>query len=216
MGVYVKTTRYTRYKPRNTSKTGEFSVTRMKNQNALQGKVVLLEFCWNEYLKSVKTLENNRKNVPLQELETKYAKPYSSLLKKIKRNTEVVISDLIFSTLLFESDEDKEKVCEVIFTILDGKKDVLAEISSVLYSEFDIRKALEILYNKMLLQIWEEAYIPYWDQHCSLQEKDTVIWNDLLQMKWNRGLNMWESLDGSAVTIMFPPSAGLLERMKDE
>lgn len=101
--------------------------------------------------------------------------------------------------------------------IIDEEKaaGTFREIARAVFEEYDADKALDIAAEKLHPRIWLEAYPEYWLKHCII-ENDRPIWNDLIQMRWNSDLQIWESRDGTSVTIMLPPTAELIEREREK
>ncbi len=64
-------------------------------------------------------------------------------------------------------------------------------------------------------KIWYEAYSPYWLLHCKpVTDRDTetefTYYNDLIDMYWAWKWQEWKKKGEYAVTIMFPPTKGLV------
>ena len=100
-------------------------------------------------------------------------------------------------------------------TLADEKSGLEAVLLYTVFEEYDADKALDIAAEKLHPRIWLEAYPEYWLKHCII-ENDRPIWNDLIQMRWNSDLQIWESRDGTSVTIMLPPTAELIEREREK
>lgn len=64
-------------------------------------------------------------------------------------------------------------------------------------------------------EIWYEAYAPYWLEHCTPvsltdAEAEFTCYNDLIDMYWAGKWQEWKKKDELAVTIMLPPTKGLI------
>ncbi|MFR5517274.1 MAG: hypothetical protein ACLTIW_09770 [Blautia sp.] len=178
-----------------------------------------MEFSWGDYLGDIKKLRKNKENVPIEILKTKYAEPYNELLEKIRRETEKILFQFIFGGILMRKDEPEERdaFLRKAQAIIDEEKaaGTFREIARAVFEEYDADKALDIAAEKLHPRIWLEAYPEYWLKHCII-ENDRPIWNDLIQMRWNSDLQIWESRDGTSVTIMLPPTAELIEREREK
>lgn len=178
-----------------------------------------MEFSWGDYLGDIKKLRKNKENVPIEILKTKYAEPYNELLEKIRRETEKILFQFLFGGILMRKDEPEER--DAFFrkaqAIIDEERaaGTFREIARAVFEEYDADKALDIAAEKLHPRIWLEAYPEYWLEYCII-ENDRPIWNDLIQMRWNSDLQIWESRDGTSVTIMLPPTAELIEREREK
>ena len=64
-------------------------------------------------------------------------------------------------------------------------------------------------------KIWYETYAPYWLKHCRpVSERDDeaefTYYNDLIDMYWVGKWQEWKRKDKWEVTIMLPPTKGLV------
>jgi hypothetical protein len=65
------------------------------------------------------------------------------------------------------------------------------------------------------LKIWYEAYVPYWLKHCHQvsdrdDEAEFTYYNDLIDMHWVGKWQEWKRKGKWEVTIMLPPTKGLV------
>lgn len=65
------------------------------------------------------------------------------------------------------------------------------------------------------LKIWYEAYAPYWLKHCHPvadhdDEAEFTYYNDLIDMHWVGEWQEWKRKDKWEVTIMLPPTKGMI------
>lgn len=65
-------------------------------------------------------------------------------------------------------------------------------------------------------RIFYEGYGPYWLKHCQLvddrdDETEFSFYNDLIDMYWTGAWQEWKRKGKWEVTIMLPPTAGLLQ-----
>lgn len=167
------------------------------------------DFTWKEYLEKLEKLKKNREKVPLEELKTKYKKPYTELLQDIKEKTEIMLLHFLFEGLPFNMSEKAEWqafVDRVNEAIREEKQaGTFREISRAVFKDYDPDKALDIAARTIWPRIWYRAYAPYWLKHCR-KDKDGRSWNDLIQMRWRQEWQIWEAQDGRSWRIMLPPS----------
>lgn len=170
-------------------------------------------FEWEDYLKRIQILKKNREQVPLEELRTKYKRPYTALLQDIKKKTEVMLFHSLIDGLPFNNNEKEEWRAfslRVKKAFQEEKRcGTFRRITQAVFHEYDPDKALEISALTLWPRIWYQAYGPYWLKHC-IKQDNGEIWNDLIQMKWNSGTQTWRSKDGSSCSLMLPPTEELL------
>ena len=174
-----------------------------------------MEFSWEDYLEDIKKLRKNKEGVPIEILKTKYAQPYNELLEKIRRETEKILFQFLFGGILIRKDEPEER--DAFFrraqAVIDEERaaGTFREIAKAVFDEYDAEKAIGVAAEKLHPRIWLEAYPEYWLKHC-VTENDRSIWNNLIQMRWNSDLQVWESENGASVMLMLPPTEELIEK----
>lgn len=181
-----------------------------------------MEFTLHEYEELLQKLRKNRENVPLEQLKTKYAKPYNELLQKIKKHTSKIMLQFLFSGMPLKprTKEDPEdaavsrRFLEAAKRIINEEQQagVFGEISRAVFLEYSIEKALDIAAEKIYPRILYEAYAPYWLRHCSIRMDQGYIYNDLIQMMWVPKWNVWISHDGTELMLMLPPTMELIKK----
>lgn len=130
---------------------------------------------------------------------------------------EMVKSYLLSSMPISEKDADgpvAKAVIDSIRVIFDSH---MAEIKQAA-KEYELTEDAEALAISLLpirTQIWYEAYGPYWLYHCkpvevSDSETEFTYYNDLIDMYWAWRWQEWKKKDEWCVTIMLPPTKGLL------
>ena len=105
-------------------------------------------------------------------------------------------------------------------------KTLIAEVQSVINAHMpEIRRAaneymttedLDALILALLPahdEIWYRAYGPYWVKHCKPDDSDPAytFYNDLIGMYWDWRHQLWRKKDEICVTIMLPPTRGLID-----
>lgn len=166
-----------------------------------------MEFTMQEYRKNVELLRKNKENVPLEELKTKYAKGYEKLRCKIKQQTEeCVISIISAGMLIFKDDQDEiREVKRRIQEIIDQKSEIRREIGRLVFTSYDIDRAMNLAADKIATPCFEQAYAPYFRSKCH-QEGDTFICDLLPGMTWNKEYRVWIGKDNSFTVMLAPIS----------
>ncbi len=183
-----------------------------------------MTFDWNRYCKNVEILRNNKEKVDPKLLKTKYAAPYKKLLNILKAETEEMIKNATFSGMPFADDLKMEDPLVQTFVktaneILHDKNNdgVNKEVSRAVFKEYNPDKALEIIYEKVVPDIYYKAYAPYWLKHCRIVTGEKKIWNDLIDMSWDEKLGVWVSDDGMSFRGILPPTQELIDKeMKEQ
>lgn len=164
-----------------------------------------MDFSMDEYRENVEKLRKNKEKVPLEILKTKFAKGYRDLVCRIKNQTEMLIILQISAGMLIL----KEDQCEIkeitnrIQKIIDQEKMIMIKIGHLIFSEYDIDKAMELATEKIAYPCFREAYAPYFRKKC--HQEDGIFKCDLLPgMIWNPENEIWISPDGR-FTLMLPP-----------
>lgn len=172
-----------------------------------------MDFSMEEYRKNVEILRKNKENVPLELLKTKYAKGYGELVCRIKKQTETLIILQISAGMLILKEDLKEfqAVTSRIQEIINQEKMAMKEIGRLIFSEYDIDKAMDMAAEKIAIPCFEEAYAPYFRSKC-YQEGETFTCDLLPGMKWNQEHRVWIGEDGS-FTLMLPPISDEREDM---
>lgn len=107
----------------------------------------------------VKKLKNNDDNVPRQELETKYEKPYKKLKHDIKELAEKILYSLLFDGLFIFRDDEGYALIEEIrkFADEENKNGIGKKLRKILVSEYDVDKFIDevLLYREKIWDIYE-------------------------------------------------------------
>jgi len=102
--------------------------------------------------------------------------------------------------------------------VVDGIKAVfdahMSEIRKAIkrYLDDDDQDAFFIALLPFHNKIWYEAYSPYWLLHCKpdTSDPDYTYYNDLIDMYWHWKHQLWSKKEECCVTIMLPPTRGLV------
>ena len=111
-------------------------------------------------------------------------------------------------------DSDLDTVADSIRLILNRHmKDIRAAVSGYLGDDDQDAFFLSLL--PIHLKIWYEAYAPYWLEHCRPvsdrdDEAEFTYYNDLIDMYWVGEWQGWKRKGKWEVTIMLPPTKGLV------
>ena len=177
-----------------------------------------MENLYQECLKNLEKLRKNRENVPSEMLRTKYRVPYQNLLLQIKSATKNLVHAYIFSALVFNPAEKGaiQEFTDRANRILKEEEDAgtFRKISHAVFLEYDLKKALDIVADKIIPRIWLEAYADYWLSHC-IRRNGCPIYNDLIKMEWDDKLQLWVGPDKASWTLMLPPTRDLMDAEKE-
>ncbi len=187
-------------------------------------------FDYGKWVENIGRLKKNRQNVPEDILRTKYAGPYNALLSEIRKQTREMILDCTLSGFPImkewedeEFPEDKKDVETIILKInstfeLARISGSMKRIHDAVFREYDPQKAMGIA-GQIREDIEREAYLPYWQKHCSLQDEGRVIYNDLVGMEW-ASKNLWKATGEKwCAIITWPPPEEMIKKAegrKDE
>ncbi len=114
-----------------------------------------------------------------------------------------------------------DKGSQAVRAVTDGIKTILnihmPEIKTAAkrYLDDDDQDAFFLALLPYRYKIWYEAYSPYWLLHCHLvTDHDSVTeftyYNDLIDMYWAWEWQEWKKKEQYSVTIMLPPTRGLV------
>lgn len=185
----------------------------------------MAEFDYEKWKSDIEKLKKNREHVPEDLLRTKYAKGYNKLLEEIREGTEAMVRYMLISGLLIEADwddsennPDGKKAVDDLITRIESTINLakiagtFRRISYAATRDYDPEAAMELA-ESIRETIDREAYAPYWEKHCSLQENGTVIWNDLISMRWLKN-NTWIALNERSWRLAWPPPKKMVEAIK--
>lgn len=158
----------------------------------------------NEISKNLEKLKNNKMRVPLEILKTKYRKSYVQLLQEIKEESIIYIRNYLIGNFEILEKENQEKFLKIFQKIIDEEngKGTFKKISFIIFEEYDIGKAIQVLEEEVLPRM-EEAYLPYWYEHCV--EKNGKIYNSIINLYWNEYYHLWTNEDCSIYQDTYPP-----------
>lgn len=104
------------------------------------------------YLKKLTSLKRNKEQVPLDQLKTKYRKPYEQLKQELKAMTEDMLYMIVLSGIKIPREQAQEWERKVNETI--EASGLLAEISHAVYRDQDIGQILGLA-QKLKRLVWE-------------------------------------------------------------
>lgn len=163
--------------------------------------------------KAIQKLRKNRENIPLEILKTRYAVAYQKLLEDIRDMVTELVKRTLAQGLPFRAEDldAKEEFLNGFQRILEeeARKGVFREIGHAVFQEYDLCEALEIA-EQVWVRIRREAYGPYWVSHC--HEDKGRIYNDIIDMVWDRENKIWVDTGDGRVTLMLPPSMELFDQ----
>jgi hypothetical protein len=127
---------------------------------------------------------------------------------------ELAKSYLLSGMPIARSDEESpvmDAIVERIKAIFDvHMPDIRTAIKR--YLDDDDQDAFFIALLPIHNKIWYEAYSPYWLLHCEpdSSDPDYTFFNDLINMYWHWKNQLWSKKEEFCVTIMLPPTRGLV------
>ena len=112
--------------------------------------------------------------------------------------------------------DDSGGLVGIIQRIIDDEKKSISKAIKEFMSEADTDSFLLSLL-PVYFRIRYEAYAPYWLSHCkSVEDADSEVeftyYNDLIDMYWAGAWNEWKRKGEWCVTVMLPPTKGLMIR----
>ena len=137
----------------------------------------------------------------------------------MRTDVNELIKDYLLSAMpILEKEADgpvAKAVIDSIRVIFDAHMPEIKQAAK----EYAVSEDLETLAISLLpirTQIWYEAYGPYWLSHCKPvtdhdSETEFTYYNDLIDMYWAWKWQEWKKKDEWCVTIMLPPTKGLLQ-----
>ena len=130
---------------------------------------------------------------------------------------DIVKGFLLSGTPIAKTDENSDLANDVIDSIRLIFDAHMPEIRAAAkeYMKTEDLDALVLSLLPVHNKIWYEAYAPYWLSHCKpVDDRDTeaefTYYNDLIDMYWVGKWQEWKRKGEFAVTIMLPPTKGLL------
>lgn len=132
-----------------------------------------------------------------------------------KDEVNKLVKDFLFSGMpIAKEDEDGAALNPVVDAIKDIFDKHMPEIR-IAAEEYATTEDLDALILSLLPVhnlIWYEAYGPYWLSHCKpvSDDPDYTFFNDLIDMYWHWKHQVWSKKEETCVTIMLPPTKGLL------
>lgn len=170
----------------------------MMNENDIQ-----------EINKHLQILKKNRENVPLSELNGKYAAAYINLLRTIHAEGSMIMKRYLTDCYPFritdgmEKEEFVDRIGEIVSS-KEGKK-ILQEATERLLKDYNVNSMLVAL--DPIREECEAAYMDYWEKHSILDggKKRGRIYNDIVGLYWNGDDKLWETEDGLTFAILYPP-----------
>ena len=119
----------------------------------------------------------------------------------------------LLSGLRIRTDDSGELV-SAVQRIMDSEKKSISKAVKEFMSNADMDSFLLSLL-PVHYRIIYEAYAPYWLSHCQpVEDGDSEVeftyYNDLIDMYWAGAWNEWKRKGEWCVTIMLPPTKGLM------
>lgn len=171
-----------------------------------------------ELKKDIEKLKKNREKVSLQELRTKFAKPYNALLEKIKAETNDLLYHLLIGSLPAAAEDADDE--QFLFFVSECKRIIKEEaekgtqqrISKAVFQKYDLEEALLIGFSEIGTRIEYEAYAHYWVHRCRVYQGK--YWNELIGMWWNPDHGQWERKSDGMVMWQsgLPPTMELVSK----
>ena len=134
-------------------------------------------------------------------------------MNQTKEKAVEIAKSFLLSGMRVKKDDIGELV-RVIQGILDAEKKSIREAIKEFMSTGDMDSFLLSLL-PVHYRIIYEAYAPYWLSHCQpVEDRDSEVeftyYNDLIDMYWAAAWQEWKTRDKWEVTIMLPPTKGLM------
>lgn len=153
----------------------------------------------------LRKLKNNREKIGESVLKKRYANAYKRLLDEICEEVRELLYQFLFSGLCFShvTDTELRKFIADAQGIINQEHEQLQKMSSIVFKEYDIVKAL-VSIESLKNRIFNEAYRNIFNVHC--YKKDGKIGNDIINMIWSPEHQLWIAEDKCSASVMFPPS----------
>ena len=170
-------------------------------------------------------LQHNREKVPLERLQTEYARPYNALVEELKKDADW-FADKWLEALTFPTHPKDEAGNEWLFkkmaAILKEENQpgrLRDQWQSALIDKLD-RPAFDDLVNRRYERLLNEAFDPYWQRHCRWagEAGNRWIYNDIFKKWWwpphdDRKLGghvggLWINSDYTGFDCRYPPNIG--------
>lgn len=177
-----------------------------------------------ELLRDFERLKKNRKNVPLEVLQTKYKKGYDALKHKLVGELKKYVNEL---TLLGIYDLGPDVTSEVWKEWENQIQDIMnqgaatglsRQLGHAVFGNLDLKEFEELVIGRITLRVKYEVYAPYWLRHCK-ENAAGEIENDLIGMKWDSEAKVWvgKGTNGCpCFTIKLPATPELMQEAKEE
>ncbi len=148
-----------------------------------------VEECLQKFDAVFTRLKLNRERVPLEVLETRYAKGYAALRREVWHWGDWYIT-AYFNALrrpFHPADEEgNRRVHEQAAAILReeyGPGGLIEQSRAALLDRLD-RDEFELLIWRIYDRAEREAYLPYWRSHCRRTGPDGRFFSDIIQKLW--------------------------------
>lgn len=163
-------------------------------------------------------LKHNREKVPLQQLQTRWERPYNTLVAEVMDGAlwfyRRFMEDLDFPTHPKDEAGNKWLADRMAQIEADEKKPggLLDQFQTVLIDDLDIEKYYDLV-GKSYERRLQEAYDPYWQRHCRWvgEPPQRWIYSDIFRKYWwpkTEGYpdsGCWINSDYSGKDYRFPP-----------
>lgn len=169
---------------------------------------------YNAWIADFERFRKNRESVPLQELQTRYARSYKDLCKRIVSGADwfarSYIMDLI-GDFPSASPKDAEEIGARIADQLkadQARGGLRDQALAALIEKVDFNAFLDALYRRYH-RIETEIFLPYFRRYCR-PAVDGTIYNDLIRCWWRTPPELpegaWYQADGSVFRFDWPPA----------
>ena len=168
-------------------------------------------------------LIHNREKVPLEQLQTRYAKAYNTLIAELEWDADW-FADAYIESLAFprhpEDHAGNEWLDKKIAAILEEERrpgGLVERYRAALTERMD-RNEFEQLVWERYNRLEQEAFMPYWNRHCRWagEPGNRWIYNDIFKKWWyspeRRGdgatCGYWINSDYTGSDMRYPPGIG--------
>ena len=173
---------------------------------------------WAELKESVAKLQRNREQVPMEDLQTKYATGYRALVAKIWKLGEWW-ADCCVQAAPFPftpgSDHEKEftkRAGAVLWKEKAQPGGLYEQMKATLIDDMDLVKFMDLALD-VYEKVYYEAFQPYWDSNCRWVGPPENRWikSDVTGHFWNPQKKCWYTKEGKKLDCCFPPSDSLTD-----
>ncbi len=169
-----------------------------------------------------KKLQHNREKIPLEQLRTRYAKAYNTLIAELQADADWFAARYLEVLAFPRHPEDKEGNAWVekrIAAIMKEERQLGGRVEryrAALTENLD-RPAFEQLVWEIYDRLLREAFDPYWQCHCRWvgEPGNRWIYNDIFKKFWYRPerrgggkAGFWINQDYTGEDSRFPPNIG--------